>query len=386
MSKNFATFFQDGTNFIFDPRVIYDPYWNRFVVLVDGCLNCGNTTSNASILEVAVSQTGDPSGAWYTYQILPGTTTGDFADFPQLGMDLNSLIFTYNDFLGGGGSLAVMFSIAKAYLYNGMASPSISPIGIVFAGRACTIAPPYVLDNSATDYLLSFCPGDTSVYIHSLTNTGLFPAAFAFAGTVAVSNHGVPPNAQQPGTTYTLDTGDNRFENRSLQVGSRIINTATINYLGYPAPARYNFNIGTSPHTLVSEGTYYGSGSSYDWHPAINANTVGAAGGTPLGEIFTTWMSTDPDVGTNVQLRAGGGLGDNPAIGSGIPVFTSLIPLTNQTDSKGIHRTGDYAYIATYPAPALGCAAAGELGILEGETSGPAAGTWGTHVAIVKHC
>ena len=67
-------------------------------------------------------------------------------------------------------------------------------------------------------------------------------------------------------------------------------------------------------------------------------------------------------------------------------MFTSAFGLTNQTDASGIHRTGDYAYIATYPAAALGCSSPGEIGILEGETVGPAAGTWGTHVAIVKHC
>ena len=97
-------------------------------------------------------------------------------------------------------------------------------------------------------------------------------------------------------------------------------------------------------------------------------------------------MSTDPDNNVNVQLRAGGGIGDSPASGAtGIPVFTSAFGLTNQTDLNGTHRTGDYSYIATYPAAALGCGA-GELGILEGETVGPAAGTWGTHVGIVKHC
>ena len=37
---------------------------------------------------------------------------------------------------------------------------------------------------------------------------------------------------------------------------------------------------------------------------------------TPLGEIFTTWMSTDPTNKVNVQLRAGGGLGDTPQPGS----------------------------------------------------------------------
>jgi hypothetical protein len=225
------------------------------------------------------------------------------------------------------------------------------------------------------------------VYIGSLTNTGLSTPNLVWDNTVNVFSLGVPPQAPQPGVNYPLDTGDNRFENRSLQVGKRILNIATVNIGGYPAPIWYNFNIGVSPHTLVAQRLLVASPSSYDWHPAINANTVGATGSTPLGEIFTTWMSTDPFNNLNVQLRAAGWIGDDPGSSlSGIPVFTSSIPLTNQTDGNGIHRTGDYSYIATYPAPALGCTNANELGILEGETSGPAAGTWGTHVAIVKHC
>jgi hypothetical protein len=184
-----------------------------------------------------------------------------------------------------------------------------------------------------------------------------------------------------------LDTGDNRFENRSLQVGGRILNTATINLDGiFPAPAWYNFNIGVSPHTLVSSNVWYASNTSYDWHPSINANQIAAPSGTPLGEIFTTWMSTDVQNNVNVQLRAGGGIGDNPATGvTGVPVYTSPQPLTGQTDSKGIHRTGDYSYVALYPAAALGCQA-GEIGILTGETAAGTAGLWGTRVGIVKHC
>src|SRR5438552_1665541 len=201
-----------------------------------------------------------------------------------------------------------------------------------------------------------------------------------FDNTVAVTRSGIPPQAVQPAPngSYTLDTGDNRFENRSLQVGNHILNTATVNLGSFPSPAYYNFETDVSPHTLVSSEYFYGSTSSYDWHPAINANTVGAPSGTPLGEIFTTWMSTDPDHNVNVQLRAAGGIGDSPASGAtGIPVFTSAFGLTNQTDINGTHRTGDYAYIATYPAAALGCTKASEIGILQGETSGPAAGTWG---------
>jgi len=311
VSKNFATFFQDGNDFLFDPRVIYDPYWDRFVVLVDGCNPCtGPNTS--SFFFVFVSATGDPSGSWWYYRYSPGTATGDFADFPQLGMDLNSLIITYNDFLGNGGFDARTFSLAKALMYSGNGTP----FG-VFTGGTCTIAPPYVLDNSGVDYLLAFCPGDTKVYIGSMRDTGLSTASVnLWDNTVNVGYHGTPPQAPQPGVNYDLDTGDNRFENRSLQVGSRILNAATI-LDGTATAAWYDFNIGVSPHTLVADGLWFGSGTSSDWHPAINANTVGASGGVPLGEVFGTWMSVDATNNVNVQLRAIGGLGDNIGNASG---------------------------------------------------------------------
>src|SRR5207302_1670282 len=99
---NLNTFFSDSNSFLFDPRVIHDPYWDRFVVLVDACTNCGNTTTNASGLKVAVSQTGDPSGAWLIRNGSVKSGIGDFIDFPQLGMDMNSLIITFNVFLHDG--------------------------------------------------------------------------------------------------------------------------------------------------------------------------------------------------------------------------------------------------------------------------------------------
>jgi hypothetical protein len=376
-----ATLFQDSTDVRFDPRVIHDPYWDRFVVLTDTCNPCSGAATH-SFFSLAISQTNDPTGSWWIYGVPLNTNTGDFADFPQLGMDLNSLIFTSNVFTASNTVATKTFSIAKAYLYNGIGASY-----LIFGGSSCTVAPPYVLDDSATAYVLAFCPGDNKVSIGSLTNTGLSAANLHWDNTVTVAKFGIPPQAVQPGVNYPLDTGDNRFENRSVQVGTRILNTATINLDGlFPAAAWYNFNIGVSPHTLVSSNVWYASNTSYDWHPAINANMVAAPSGTPLGEIFTTWMSTDVQNNINVQLRAGGGLGDSPATGvTGVPVFTSPLPLTGQTDSKGIHRSGDYSYIALYPAAALGCQA-GEVGILTGEAAAGTAGQWSTRIGIVKHC
>ena len=52
VSKNLATFFQYAA-FTFDPRVIYDPYWDRFVVLAANCRYC-NTVNNLPFLDMAV--------------------------------------------------------------------------------------------------------------------------------------------------------------------------------------------------------------------------------------------------------------------------------------------------------------------------------------------
>jgi hypothetical protein len=376
------TFFQQPQEFLFDPRVIHDPYWDKFVVLVNACSNCGNATTNFSDWKLAVSKTNDPTGSWFVENGVYGNIgSGDFADFPQLGMDMNSLVFTFNLFLQNGSFDARVFALAKALVYNGLFATS-----PMFGGNACTVAPPFVLDTSGVDYLLSFCPGSNHVSIGSLSNSGISTQTFNLLdNAVTVANFGLPPDAQQPGTTYTLDTGDNRFENRSLQVGGRILNVATVVDGHFPAVAWYNFNVGATPHTLQASGFLFAANSSYDWHPSINANTAGALTGRP-GEVFATWMSTNPFAGTNVQLRAAGWVGDDGGSAlSGIPVFTSAIPLTNQTDSKGVHRSGDYSYIALYPATALGCGA-DEIGILEGETAGPPAGLWGTHIGIVKHC
>src|SRR5207302_6013291 len=53
VQKHLNTFFNNSVDFIFDPRVIWDPYWNRFVVVANGCTSC-NTASNESVFELGV--------------------------------------------------------------------------------------------------------------------------------------------------------------------------------------------------------------------------------------------------------------------------------------------------------------------------------------------
>jgi len=377
--KSLASFFGDSTRFLFDPRVVYDQVWNRWVVMADAL------QGNLSTFDVAFSQTSNPTGSWFIYNFGIGTPAGDFGDFPQLGMDLNSIIFTYNDFMANGGFSANTFAVAKAYFYNG--GGQFVPL---FGGSGCTNAPPYVEDNNGRSYILAFCPADNKIFVGYMQDSGLSTVSLhLWDGTVGVANGGsLPPDAPQPNVSYALDTGDNRFENRSAQIGERIWNVNVVK-VGTATPQWYeiNGNFGGAP-SLVSSSIWFATGTSSDWHPSIVVNSVksGCASGVPTGETFGTWMSTDASNHTFLNLRANGSTCDSAGFGPGIVVLNSAAPLTGQTDSIGRHRSGDYSYISLLPLPAFGCVA-NELGVLEGEvTLNSSSSNWAAAVAIVKHC
>jgi hypothetical protein len=87
-------------------------------------------------LDLAVSQTGDPTGAWNIYHI-PGMNDGTegtpnhgceggpcFADFPHIGADNNGIYITTNEFplFAGGFIGAQVYAISKAKLAAGATS------------------------------------------------------------------------------------------------------------------------------------------------------------------------------------------------------------------------------------------------------------------------
>jgi hypothetical protein len=242
-----------------------------------------------------------------------------------------------------------------------------------------------VLDNGGPSYTLVACGNDNGVYLGPMTNSGLSNVSLQhWQAKVPVPAYTVPPCAPQPGVNYCLETTlDNAFENRSAQIGNRIWNVNEITD-GTATPRWYEFN--TSNSTLVSNGEWFASGSSTDWHPSIVVNGVGATRSNPTGEAFGTWMSVDSSNHLNLQLRAIGGNGnlDSAGVGAGIAIGpASSTALTGQT-FQGRNRSGDYSYISLYPATAGGCAA-NEWALLEGEVAFNL-NNWGTRVAIVRHC
>ena len=125
-----------GATGVFDPRVLYDPYNNRWIVAAAS----NAQTANSSVL-VGVSNTPDPQGTFTLFRFIVGCAPGSpgcnagggWADFPMLGFNKNWVAIGWNQFtintltftdgrmlvldypaLRGGAATATIFSGATA--------------------------------------------------------------------------------------------------------------------------------------------------------------------------------------------------------------------------------------------------------------------------------
>jgi hypothetical protein len=324
-----ASFFSYTAQTIFDPRVVYDSTWNRWVVTADAFPE----SSTVQRLFIGVSTSADPTLAFFIYKVdVDFFNNNDFYDFPQLGLDQDAVLFTANIFPVGGGSSADFFAVAKASLYNGLGF-SVP----VFTGLVGTLAPPRVLDQNASTFLVAAPPSGTTFFKYTATNTS-HPASTSLAGsTITVPSYTVPPSAHQSGTTDLLDTLDARFVNASTQNGNDLWQTHTIGIGGFPTPVFYRLN--TLTNSVTQSGSYFASGSSDDFNASITANTA--------GDCFVTYTSTDATVGTNAQVRLSGKLNADSAIAAGPLGFTS--PTFYNASSDTTERWGDYSAVTVDP-------------------------------------
>lgn len=98
-----------GINDIGDPNLIYDEIADRYVLLV---LYSGFQNK----LLVCVSQTGDPTGAYYVYSF---TTTGGFPDYPKIAVWGSSYFITTNS------NQPSIFALKRASMLKGSGTGSV---------------------------------------------------------------------------------------------------------------------------------------------------------------------------------------------------------------------------------------------------------------------
>jgi len=123
-TSTLQTFFNRPGKSVFDPKVVYDPWSQRWIMLAleqDGLL---------SYYWIAFSQTNNPTGTWWVYQLnahVDGSTITQFwADYPGLGLsaygagDSTAIFITSNQYNQAGAFQYAKIRVLKGKVaYNG---------------------------------------------------------------------------------------------------------------------------------------------------------------------------------------------------------------------------------------------------------------------------
>ena len=153
-----------------DPKAIYDPVANRFVV-EDLSINIASS-GGVSFIMVAVSATSDPNGQWKLFKVDVSQTSGGnnyWMDYPGFGYNKDMIAFAGNMFAqsGSSGYNGVQIVVLdKAALYGGTATPTKFSMP---ADNTTQIVK--TLDNNPILYAVSVA-SHTSMMITGITKAG----------------------------------------------------------------------------------------------------------------------------------------------------------------------------------------------------------------------
>lgn len=245
----------------FDPKVIYDPLNDKYVLVF---LN-GFTDSTSSIT-VGFSHTNDPNGAWSLYS-LPGNpfNNGLWTDYPMLAMTEKELFITANLLYPDsswqtGFNETIIWQINKNKGYNGLSLNALVHHNILFGGRPvrnlCPVKGGSKLYGPEMYFLSdrNLAPQNDTVFLVRLNDTIGSPGfSINVQALKAPISYFAPPDALQPpfsgGVPQTLATNDARmlgafYENDKIQYVHNTLDTATGNAAVYHGVIN---NISSSP-------------------------------------------------------------------------------------------------------------------------------------------
>jgi hypothetical protein len=238
---------------VIDPQCYYDPDNNRFIVdLTTLDVTTAGDATGKNTIDVAVSNTGDPTGAWTIYRIpaqndgtdgtpnhgctLDGTTPGPcFQDYPHIGADKYGVYITTNeyDLFGPNFNAAQVFALSKAQLAVHPANINMTLVEnlSVDGSPGFTVWPAnspagqYSSEANGTEYFLSTIAGDGSetgnptgtarrIGLWAVTNTksldSVSPALHWTSRLINSETYVFPPKSdQKPGDIPLADCINN---------------------------------------------------------------------------------------------------------------------------------------------------------------------------------
>jgi hypothetical protein len=321
---------------IFDPRVAYDHYERRWIVIAAA----RRASPPGSWLMLGVSQGADPGGAYWVWALnatLNGSSpTNNWADYPMLGFDTQGIYISSNMFqFGGGFQYTKLRILNKAEVYAGGTGTNhfirwydYWDLRNPDSSMAFTVQPAVHFRGTGGNppaYLINaLWPGGDSLTLWTLSN----PVGYWIGGTSSLSRASVscrrydlPPDASQRDSGVRIETNDARLLSAIYQFVGGIhriwtCHTSRHTWSG-ESEARsvvqwYEIDV---PSRNVVQQNRYGASGRYYYFPAIqtdisrNAYIVfGRSGSTEYAQLRRTGrrvISPPNDLDNSAIIKSG---------------------------------------------------------------------------------
>ncbi len=381
----------------YDPKVLYDQYNGRFVVVALEQTDTANgDASNTSRILIAVSDDSNPTGTWYfqainAVQNISGTDY--WCDYPGLAIGSDAIYVTGNLFGFGAGSFggSRLWIIGKSGLYTGssgsvgMYDPS-TAAGL--PSEAFTLQPSSMFGatpGTTGTFLVSsgWTSGSTEyasvIRVSSPLSSPTFSNTFISLGNISTTF--TPAGAPQLGTTNTIDSGDGRVYNAVWRNNNLYFANVVSPQNGVDARTCtahwYRFSADSASIALADQGDVSGEDIATDtrtFYPAVMVDSAGnmgigfAASGPNIypGAYYSGRLSTDP----------AGTLQSSGTLQAGVDFYFRTFGGTR-------NRWGDYSGLALDPSDGATFWVYNEYARTRGVSSG-GDGRWGTRYGTFR--
>ncbi len=373
-----------NNNFTSDPRIRYDRLSGRWFVLIIDVPGQNGASPNRVLLAVSDSSVITAGTVWSFYyfqhdQVSPAGDTGEFADYPSLGIDANALYIGVNIFTSAGSfDNTTAFVVRKSSLLSG------GPIVVTALRRLISgVTGPYTpqgvdnFDPNATEgYLIGIdYSSATRLRLRRVLNPGGAPTISGNV-SVTVSSFAGPLVVPSSGTSSNLDGLDQRllaahYRNGSLWTSQNV----GVNSSGGTSATTRNgvrwYKIGGIPTgqtpTVQQSGTIYDASSTniFYWMGTVMVSGQGHAiagfsassssqfvGAAVAGRLTNATAGT---FGSPIIYSAGAAAYSPPYDRWGDYSYTSLDPnddMTMWTIQENVNAVNSYAVqIGKFSAP-----------------------------------
>lgn len=337
------------TNFVFDPKVVFDSFINRFIVIA---VEERDSPQNAGIL-IAISDDGNPNGSWTKYRINAVATKNAinyWFDYPTVGSNKQGLVICGNQFSFGNNN----FGFARSYTLRKTELAAGGVINYFFFDHPTefTLQPAKCGENVSTTIYGSSLKTTASFSFYAWRNFQTTPV-FSMI-TVAVPSYLNYTGTAASVGSATLDPLSDRMMDTFFRSGSLLMShTVRVSAAdNRPMVRWYEYLMQNWPVSGGIARKQFGNvnlaAPNYLFMPAIAKNGKGAisillsrSSSTRAADLYTvSHKSTD-------------------ALNSMGPL--TLYGSSNGQYSPGFHRWGDYFGIATDPSDASKFWGVGEL-------------------------